>query len=117
MKAMGREEKFQLKMAIKRLRRKKKKLQEALKKIREGKAMERDYEKPTVALEEENGDAFAIVGRVSRALVMAGAGLHTARQYQAEAMNGDYAHLLQVTAQYVNTEIVEEAEDDDEGNC
>jgi len=70
-----------------------------------GKTMEIDiYEKPTVTLAGENGSAFAIVGRVSRALVMAGASLETARQYQAEAMNGDYAHLLEVTAQYVNTE-------------
>jgi len=66
--------------------------------------MERDYEKPTVTLAGENGSAFAIVGRVSRALTMAGASRGTVQQYQAEAMNGDYAHLLQVTAQYVNME-------------
>jgi len=66
--------------------------------------MERNYEKPTVTLEEENGNAFAIVGRVSRALTMAGASRGTVQQYQVEAMSGDYTYLLQVTAQYVNAE-------------
>ena len=66
--------------------------------------MERDYEKPTVKLAEENGNAFAIIGQVSRALTMAGASRGTVQQYMDEAMSGDYDHLRQVTLRYVDAE-------------
>ena len=65
--------------------------------------MERDYKKPTVSLTKESGNSFAIIGRVSRALIMAGASRETVRKYLDEATSRDYRHLLWVTTQYVNT--------------
>jgi hypothetical protein len=55
----------------------------------------------TVKLIGEDGNAFAILGTVSRALKRAGY-QKEAKEYMAEAMSGDYDHLLQVTMEYVN---------------
>ena len=46
-----------------------------------------------------DGNAFAIVGAVSRALKKAGQGDKVA-EYQAKAMSGDYDHLLAVSMEY-----------------
>ena len=56
-----------------------------------------------VKLTGRNGNAFAILGKVSKALKQAG---HPdlAKQYLNEAMAGDYNHLLQVTMSYVEVE-------------
>lgn len=59
-------------------------------------------EKPTVKLAGEDGNAFAIMGRVSQALRKAGADKEYIDKYQEEAMSGDYDHLLAVTMEYVN---------------
>lgn len=59
--------------------------------------------KPKVKLIGEDGNAFAVLGKVSRALRKAG--LHEeAKKYVVEATAGDYNHLLQVTMQYVEVE-------------
>ncbi len=49
----------------------------------------------------EDGNAFAIIGRVSKALRKAGADKEYIDQYHAEAMSGDYDNLLCVTMKYV----------------
>ena len=49
----------------------------------------------------QNGNAFYILGAVTKAMKMAGFG-ELAEQYKKEAMAGDYDHLLQVTMEYVN---------------
>jgi hypothetical protein len=57
----------------------------------------------TVELVGQDGNAFAILGRVAAALRKAG---HTdsVDEYMREAMSGDYDNLLRVTAQTVNVE-------------
>ena len=58
-------------------------------------------EKPTVPLVGEDGNAFAIMGRVQRALRNAGYTDDEVRQYHREATSGDYDHLLAVTLAWV----------------
>lgn len=55
----------------------------------------------TVQLVGEDGNAFAILGRVSAALRKAGYP-EAIKPYMDEAMDGDYDNLLRVTAQTVN---------------
>jgi len=57
--------------------------------------------KPEVKLVGEDGNAFAIMGRVQRALEQAGADEEYIDQYLNKATSGDYDHLLQVTMKYV----------------
>lgn len=54
-----------------------------------------------VTLVGENGNAFAIMGKVSSALKRAGYDKDFIEQYQKEAMADDYDHLLHVTMEYV----------------
>ena len=56
-----------------------------------------------VELVGHDGNAFAILGRVKRALEKAGH-KELAEQYQKEATAGDYDHLLQVTMEYVEVD-------------
>jgi len=56
-----------------------------------------------VKLTGEDGNAFAILGKVSRELRRNGH-KDLVAQYQKEAMSGDYDHLLQVTMEYVVVE-------------
>jgi len=58
--------------------------------------------KPEVKLVGEDGNAFAIMGRVQRALEQAGADEEYIDQYLNKATSGDYDHLLQVTMEYVD---------------
>jgi len=60
-------------------------------------------QKPTVKLVGEDGNAFAILGRVKRAL--AKAGMHEeAKAFMEEATAGDYNHLLATVQKYVDVE-------------
>lgn len=54
-----------------------------------------------VTLVGEDGNAFAIMGKVSSALKRAGYDKDFIEQYQKEAMADDYDHLLRVTMEYV----------------
>ena len=56
-----------------------------------------------VKLVGKDGNAFAILGTVSKALRRAGYA-ELAKQYMTEAIAGDYDHLLQVTMNYVEVE-------------
>ena len=58
----------------------------------------------TVPLLEIDGNAFAIMGTVARAMRRAGVDPKIIDQYRAEATSGDYDHLLQVTMEYVEVE-------------
>ena len=51
----------------------------------------------------KDGNAFAILGRVSGALKKAGFA-DLAKEYREEATSGDYNHLLQTTMKYVEVE-------------
>ncbi len=68
-------------------------LQAAIKKI------ELKFKKVEVALVGEDGNAYAIMSRVSKALKRAG---HTelAALYMSEATSGNYDHLLQVSMEF-----------------
>ena len=58
--------------------------------------------KPEVQLTGEDGNAFAIMGKVSKALRRAGADKEYIDQYHNEATSGDYDNLLMVTMEYVD---------------
>ncbi len=66
-------------------------------------------EKPRVKLVGEDGNAFAILGRVRRALLDAGASAEYVERYTREATSGNYDHLLAVTLEYI-----EEGDSDEE---
>lgn len=55
----------------------------------------------TVELVGQDGNAFAILGKVADALCKAGHG-DAVGEYMNEAMSGDYKHVLQVTCQTVD---------------
>ncbi len=56
-----------------------------------------------VKLVGEDGNAFAILGSVSKALKRAG--YHeAAKEFQDEATSGDYNHLLRTAMDYVEVE-------------
>ena len=57
---------------------------------------------PTVKLTGEDGNAFAIMGKVSKALRKAGADKEYVEKYLDEATSGDYDHLLGVSMEYAN---------------
>ena len=57
--------------------------------------------KPEVKLVGEDGNAFSIMGRVSKALRRAGADKEYVDKYLNESMSGDYDHLLGVAMEYV----------------
>lgn len=59
------------------------------------------HEKVTVRLVGEDGNAFSILGRVSKALKRSGQP-EAAKEYMERATAGDYDHLLQVTLEYVD---------------
>ena len=58
---------------------------------------------PTVALVGEDGNAFSIMGRVSKALQASGADDEYIKKYQQESMSGDYNNLLATAMKYVET--------------
>lgn len=64
-----------------------------------------------VKLVGEDGNAFAIMGRVKRAMARAGISAEDQKTYQEECMSGDYDNLLAVT---MNTVSCDESEDEDE---
>ena len=53
-----------------------------------------DLARPQVRLVGEDGNAFAILGRVMGALRQAGYSPAEIARYQKEATSGDYSHLL-----------------------
>lgn len=54
-----------------------------------------------VELVGQDGNAFAILGRVQRAMRRAGVEKEVIDQYAEEATSGDYDHLLATTMRYV----------------
>lgn len=57
----------------------------------------------TVRLTGEDGNAFAILGAVQKALRRAGH-VEAAQEFYTEATSGDYDHLLQTAMRYVEVE-------------
>ena len=56
----------------------------------------------TVKLVGTDGNAFALMGKVRRALRQAGASPEELDQFFKEATSGDYDHLLYVCTEWVN---------------
>jgi len=71
-------------------------------------------EKPQVKLVGEDGNAFAILGRVMKALKQAGYTQEEVDRYHAEATSGDYWHLLAVTMEWVDEPEDEYEDEEDE---
>lgn len=61
-----------------------------------------EKEKPTVKLIGEDGNAFAIMGRVTGALKDNGYTKEEIDEYKKQATSGNYDNLLRVTAEWVN---------------
>ena len=61
-------------------------------------------EKLAVKLVGQDGNAFAIMGRVKQALKRAGADKEYIDRYVREAMAGDYNNLLRVSMEYAAVE-------------
>ena len=59
-------------------------------------------EKRTVRLTGQDGNAFAIMGAVKKALQKAGYPKEEVDKYLEESMSGDYNNLLQVAMKWVN---------------
>jgi hypothetical protein len=55
-----------------------------------------------------DGNAFSIIGTVSRGLRRAGAPSEYVKAFQAEASSGDYDHVLQTAIRYTADEMEEE---------
>ena len=60
------------------------------------------YPEVEVQLIGEDGNAFAIIMRVERALKLAGVSQDECLEFRAEATSGDYDHLLQTAMAWVN---------------
>ena len=61
------------------------------------------YPHVKVRLSGEDGNAFAILGRVARELRHAGVALEERKKFQAEATATDYNNVLQTVMRWVNT--------------
>jgi hypothetical protein len=60
------------------------------------------YENISVELTGEDGNAFAIMAKITRALRKGGASNTDIEKYQAESMSGSYDNLLQTAMKWVN---------------
>lgn len=63
-----------------------------------------EQNKPKVKLVGEDGNAFAIIGKVQEALRRAGYDRDYIKEYVDKATSGDYNNLLVVTGEYVEIE-------------
>ena len=61
-----------------------------------------DITKPSVKLTGYDGNAFAILGRVSTALRSSGASAEVQKQFMDKATAGDYDNLLRTCTEYVD---------------
>ncbi len=55
-----------------------------------------------VQLSGEDGNAFFIIGRVTKALKRAGATPEQVKEFTTDVMSGDYDHVLQTCMKWVN---------------
>ena len=70
------------------------------------------YPEIYVPLVGEDGNAYAILGRVSKALKRAGVSKEEVAEFHAEATSGDYNHLLRTVISWVSEGSEEEDWDD-----
>ncbi len=60
----------------------------------------------------EDGNAYSILGRVSKAMKREGISAEEIAEFMTEAKSGDYNHLLRTVVKYVNTD----GDDDEDGD-
>ena len=77
---------------------------DSTKAIQEAPEMKKPLTKPIVQLIGQDGNAFAIMGRVKQALKSAGSDKEYIDKYLSEATSGDYDHLIVVSMEYVEVE-------------
>ena len=65
--------------------------------------MKPKYSHIKVKLSGEDGNAFSIIGRVTKALRNARVPLEERKEFQAEATKTDYNNVLQTVMRWVNT--------------
>ena len=65
----------------------------------------------------EDGNAFAILGRATKAMRRAGFTIEERTEFTDEATSGDYNHLLATTMEFFDTSGDDEEEDCDCPNC
>ena len=70
----------------------------------DGRGLVAKYEHISVRLVDEDGNAFAILGKVAKALRRGGVSENIIEAFRNEATDGDYDHLLQVVMEWVNVE-------------
>ena len=63
--------------------------------------MDVKYPEIVVQLSGEDGNAFSIIGRVSKALRRAGVASTEVDKFTTDAMSGDYDHVLQTAMKWV----------------
>lgn len=78
--------------------------------------MEVKYPDVFVELVGQDGNAFFILGRVSKALRSAGVPQSEINEFHKEATSGDYNHLLQTVMAWVNVDSDNDEEDDYESD-
>ncbi len=61
-------------------------------------------QKPILKLVGTNGNAFAVLGKATAALIKAGYSPEEVKEYTKQAMAGDYNHLLVVTMEWLEVE-------------
>lgn len=62
------------------------------------------YPKINVRLVGEDGNAYAILGRVRAAMRRAGLSIDEIEAFTEEAMSGDYGNLLRTVMEWVSTD-------------
>jgi hypothetical protein len=72
------------------------------------------YPQVHVKLVGEDGNAFAILGRVAYAMRQAGIDKAEIDAFRAEATSGNYDHLLQTVIAWVATDDEEDEDDEDD---
>ena len=71
------------------------------------------YPDVIVPLVGEDGNAFAILGRVDMALQRAGVDKDERREFYDEATEGDYDHLLSTVMRWITAGSYDEYDDDE----
>jgi len=74
------------------------------------------YPEVQVRLVGEDGNAFAIIARVSSALRGHGCDRETIGKFRSEAMSGDYDNLLRTCMQWVSCDTDADDQSDDDDN-
>jgi hypothetical protein len=73
------------------------------------------YPEVNVRMVGEDGNAFAILGRVTKALRKAGIDADEIKEFQKQATAGDYGNLLRTVMEWVETDNDNEDDEEEEG--